>query len=81
MMMIIKLMIMIMMIIIIIILIIITTVMNIFLSAFPCETCSIVLNKCKYKNTKHMHIRHLKQHVSKQSCSNIQLSSKDGYKK
>ena len=29
---------------------------------------------------KHMHIRHPKQHVSKQSCSNIQLSSKDDYK-
>ena len=27
---------------------------------------------------KHMHARHSKQHVSKQSCSNIQLSSKDG---
>ena len=40
-----------------------------------------MLNKCKYKNTKHMHIRHPKQHVSKQSCSNTQLSSKDGYKK
>ena len=32
-------------------------------------------------NTKHMHIRHPKQPVSKQSCSNIQLSSKDGCKK
>ena len=30
-------------------------------------------------NTKHMHIRHPKQHVSKQSCSSIQLSSKDEY--
>ena len=28
-------------------------------------------------NTKHMHIRHLKQQVSKQSCRNIQLSSKN----
>ena len=28
-----------------------------------------------------MHIRHRKQHVSKQLCSNIQLSSKDGYLK
>ena len=32
------------------------------------------------KNTKQVHIRHPK-HVSRQSCSNIQLSSKDGYKK
>ena len=24
---------------------------------FPCETCSIVLNKCKYKNTKQVHFR------------------------
>ena len=29
----------------------------------------------------HMHIRHPKQHVSKQSCSNIQLNSKDELKK
>ena len=28
-----------------------------------------------------MHIRHPEQHVSKHSCSNIQLSSKDGYLK
>ena len=27
---------------------------------------------------KYVHIRHPKQHVSKQSCSNIQLSCKDG---
>ena len=24
--------------------------------AFPCQTCSIALNRCKYKNIKHMHI-------------------------
>ena len=36
---------------------------------------------CKYKNTKHMHIRHPKQHVSRQSCSNIQQSRKEGFKK
>ena len=42
---------------------IITTV-----SAFPCETCSTALNRCKYKNTEHVHIiRHPKQHVSEQS--------------
>ena len=33
----------------------------------------IALKRCKYKNTKHMHIRHPKQQVSKQSYSNIQL--------
>ena len=33
------------------------------------------------QNVKHMHIRGPKQHVSKQSSSNIQLSSKDGLKK
>ena len=38
--------------------------------------CSIAL-RCKYKNTKYMCMRHPKQHASKQSCSNIQLSSKD----
>ena len=25
--------------------------------AFPCETCSIALNRCKYKTRKRMHIR------------------------
>ena len=30
------------------------------------------------QNIKHMQVRHPKQHVSKQSCSNTQLSSKDG---
>ena len=49
------------------------------MGAFPCEACSIALNMCKYKNKKHMYIRLPKQHVSKQSCSNIQLSSKDWY--
>ena len=33
-----------------------------------------------YKNTKHMHIRHSKQQVSKQSCWNIQLSIKNTHK-
>ena len=33
------------------------------------------------QNIKHVHTRHPKQYVSKQSCSNIQLSSKDGLKK
>ena len=46
-----------------------------FWSAFPRETCSTALNKCRDKNRKHMHIRHSKQHVSKQSGSNIELSS------
>ena len=41
---------------------------------------TIALNKCKYLNIKHMHIRHPKQHVSIQSLSNIQLSSTDGQK-
>ena len=30
------------------------------------------------KNTKHMYTRHPKQRVPRQSCSNVQLSSKDG---
>ena len=30
----------------------------IFLGAISCGTCSIVLNKCKYKNMNYMHIRH-----------------------
>ena len=30
------------------------------MSAFPCETSSIALNRCKYKNRKHIHIRHSK---------------------
>ena len=33
------------------------------------------------QNIKHMHIRHPKQRVSKQLCSNIQLSSKMSKKK
>ena len=28
--------------------------MNVFLGVFPRETCSTALNKCKYKNTKHI---------------------------
>ena len=30
------------------------------------------------QNIKHMHVRRSKQHVSNTSCSNIQLSGKDG---
>ena len=55
--------------------VVIIMIIIIIMSAFPYETCSIALNRCKYKNTNHMHIRHLKQQVSKQSCSNMQLSS------
>ena len=71
--------IMIMIIIIIIIIIMMMIIMSVFLERLSCETCSNALNKCKYKNTKHMHTRHPKQHVSEQSCSNIQLRRKDGY--
>ena len=74
-------MMMMMMMMIIIIIIIIIIIKAYFYSSFPCETCSTALNKCKYKNTKHTHLRHPIQHVSKKSCSNIHLSSKDGYKK
>ena len=49
----------------------------VFLERVPCKTCSTVLNKCKYKNIKHMHIRHPKQPMSQRSCSNIQLSNED----
>ena len=34
-----------------------------------------MLNRSKYNNTKHIHIRHSKQRVSKQSCRNIQINS------
>ena len=43
-------------------------ILSVFLERLPCETCSIALNRCKHKNTKHMHKRHSKQQVSKQSC-------------
>ena len=61
-----------------VIIIIIIIIMSVFWSAFPCEICSIALNRCKSKNTEHLHVRPCKQHVSKHSCSNIQLSSKVG---
>ena len=48
----------IMMMMMIIITIIIMIIMSVFLEHFPYETCSIALNKCKHKNTKHMHIRY-----------------------
>ena len=60
------------------IVIVIIIIMSVFLERFPCETCSIALNKCKYKkqqqqqktiNSKHVRLRHLAQHLSKQSCS------------
>ena len=35
-------------------------------------TCA---EQVQIQNTEHMHIRHPKQQVPKQSCSNIQLSS------
>ena len=40
------------------IIIIVIIIIIITISAFPSKTCSIVLNKRKYKSTKHMHIRH-----------------------
>ena len=40
---------------------VIIMIMSVFLERFPCETCSVALNRCKYKNTKHMHIKHSKQ--------------------
>ena len=43
--------------------VVVVTVVSVFL-----ETCSIALSRGKYKNTKHMHIRHSKQEVSQQLC-------------
>ena len=37
---------------------------------FSCETCSVALNKYKYKDIKHMHKRHPKQHVSSKTVLN-----------
>ena len=39
-----------------IIIIMIVIIMIIISVPFPCEACSIVLNRCKYKNTKNMHL-------------------------
>ena len=52
-----------------------TQVMTVIMSAFLERATFLV------KNTKHMQKRHPKLHVSKQSCSNIHLSSKYGIKK
>ena len=55
--------------------------MSIFLERLSMWNMLICTEQVQYKNTKHMHIRHPKQHVFKQSCSDIQLSSKDRLKK
>ena len=39
------------------------------MSTFLCETCSVALNRGKYKNAKHMHIRHLKYPSNTQRAS------------
>ena len=54
--------------------------MFVFLEHFPCATPSIVLNKYKYKNRKHMHIRYPNS-MCPDNHANIQPSSKDGVKK
>ena len=61
------------MIIMIIIIIIIIIEMTVILERPSMYNRFDALNKCKYKNIKHILIRHPKQHVSKQSCSNVQL--------
>ena len=60
------------MIIIIIIIIIVMSVFLVLLSTWNMLSCDELVQIQKYK---HMHIRHPKQQVSKQLCSNIQLSS------
>ena len=62
------------MIIIMIMIVIVIIIMSALLECLPCETCSTGLNKYKYKNIKHMHIGHLKQHVSKKSACPCPLS-------
>ena len=59
-------------IIIIVVVMVIIIIMSYFQSAFPGETCSVVLNSCQYKNAEDMHIRHPKQQVSKQSYPSTQ---------
>ena len=63
--------------------IIITTIiiMIVFLERLSMSNMLNCTEQKQVQNTKHMHIRHPKQHVSKQSCSNIQLSSEGGGEK
>ena len=52
-----------------------------FVERLPCETNSVVLNKYKYQTIKPMETRPPEQHIPRQSCSNSQPSSEEGYKR
>ena len=52
--------------------------MIVFLEHLSISNMLNCAEQVQVQNIKHMYIRHPKQHVPKQSSSNIQLSSKDG---
>ena len=62
----------------IIIMIIIAVIMIVFLERLSMSDMLNCTPQVQVQNIKHVHMRHPKQHVFKQSCSNTQLSSKDG---
>ena len=66
---------------ILIIIIVMIIILIVFLKRLSMSNMLNYAEQVQVQNIKHMHIRRPKQHVSKQSCSNIQLSSKDGFKK
>ena len=56
--------------------VLIMIIATVLLEHFQCETCSISLNKFKCKKYKTPAYKTPKQHESKQTCTNIQLSYK-----